>query len=251
MKMGKFIDWVRFDRLLDMWGLVEIELKQIIQNGHLPAYYLRYKISEHPDFIPGINPIPTPIQEWDIEIDLIPDRLVFKPEDIEAVEDKLGARHHEPSLQRNTVALIDTGDNVRWQDIKIIFIDEHNITIQWPNGNTNRKFDTVGFMNKKNRKPIKCWETFRDIADVDGTLSPDFSDKRTIEKRVQELNEKLQNLFPDLLEKPINFNKKDRRYVCRFQVESQVGEYFEKGEVQELLKETEYGFDPSRDKSSI
>lgn len=105
MKMGKYIDWIRFDRLLEMWELNGFELRQIIKKGHLPAYYLRYTISEHPDFIEGINPIPTPIQDWDVEVDLISERLVFKPEDIERLW--VAGQENLPSLQETKKARPD------------------------------------------------------------------------------------------------------------------------------------------------
>ena len=81
-RLERFIKWIEFDRLMERWNLTKFELMQVIKYGKLPAYSLPSELKYMEDIIP----FPTPIQDWSVQADHRPERLVFNPEDIERLD---------------------------------------------------------------------------------------------------------------------------------------------------------------------
>ena len=64
----------------------------------------------------------------------------------------------------NSVFEIRTGEDVQWEDIKITFISDDEILIQYHEEGTHRKFNYAGFENRKSGKPIQSWLVFCETA---------------------------------------------------------------------------------------
>ncbi|MDZ7697634.1 MAG: hypothetical protein U5R49_12185 [Deltaproteobacteria bacterium] len=124
----------------------------------------------------------------------------------------------------NTVLEIRTGENVQWEDIKITFISDDEILIQYHEEGTHRKFNYAGFENRKSGKPIQSWLVFCETAKRGkGGIRYTFTNRKKIEKIAHELNRKLCELFPDIPEKPIKLYKKNQNvYKATFQINSNI-----------------------------
>lgn len=107
---------------------------------------------------------------------------------------------------------IKTGKNIKWKNLKITFLSETEILIQFGEESATRFCHQAGFADKRNRKPILAWHTFRSFAAIKEIETTD--DNRIIlRKRIQEIRHKLKALFPDIDGDPI-YRGKDR--IIRF-----------------------------------
>ena len=119
----------------------------------------------------------------------------------------------------NIVVAINTGQNVRWEDIKITFISDEEILVQYGEEHAGRKFNCTGFENGKNGKPIRSWVLLYKTAHKNGGIFEySYNTRKLIEKIVQELNKKLSELFPDIPEKPLRLFNEDDSYKPAYKI---------------------------------
>ncbi len=109
-----------------------------------------------------------------------------------------------------------------WQEIEITFLSDHRIDINC--GGANRKtynYADLGFQDRrdrKNAKPNRAWEMLREIAKRKGTIprpSPG-TNRAMIQKRMEEIREKLRGHFKNIEGDPIPFNCD--RYQASFRI---------------------------------
>lgn len=121
----------------------------------------------------------------------------------------------------NHVAPIKIGDSVHWANVKIIFISDYEILVQYGEKSASRQFNNAGFENRKNGKPIQAWTIFCAAASNKNRCIPfKFKTRKTVEKVAQELNKKLLALFPDMRKQPVQLTKEKTAYHFAFQLES-------------------------------
>jgi hypothetical protein len=122
----------------------------------------------------------------------------------------------------NQIVPIKTEQNIKWADIKITFLSDDEILVQYGNESDHRKFFNAGFEDRRNGKPIGTWFVLNKFAESGGLIQFDSRNRRKVEKAVQIINTKLLQLFPNLQDNPIKINKKKNEYHSAFQIESQI-----------------------------
>ncbi|MCF6150414.1 MAG: hypothetical protein E3K37_17400 [Candidatus Kuenenia sp.] len=100
--------------------------------------------------------------------------------------------------------------NTKWQDIEIVFINNHTINIK-----VNRKFagkknySEVGFKDERTNKPIKAWDILIGLCGTNGILRGfSHAQKPKIEKTISGLRDKLRQYF-GINDDPIPYIKKE------------------------------------------
>jgi hypothetical protein len=116
----------------------------------------------------------------------------------------------------NGLLPVITEYELNWNEIKITFIDEFTILIQFKDDAESRKFDRAGFKDQKTNKPIKAWKSWYEASKTSG-LKFTFDDRKIKEKRAQEIRKKLKELFPKVKGNPIVCYRKEKIYKFAFQ----------------------------------
>lgn len=122
----------------------------------------------------------------------------------------------------NIVHEIHTDDNTEWNDIKITFLSDEEILIQYGDESDHRKFNFAGFEDKRNGKPINSWVVLCEAGKKGREISFSFNNRRQVEKIAQTLNKKLSNLFPNIKNLPVQLNKDKNAYQFAFQIDSNI-----------------------------
>ena len=186
--------------------------------GHLsPAWPmagfdgLRFRKAEVQRFIEGPQPEDVVVDEGEhsTKANSFDRKAKPKAEDIEKTR-----KEKYP----NIVAVINTGQEVQWGDIKVTFLSNEEFLVQWGEENTSRRFNHAGFEDRRNGRPVRSWTTLCKAASRSGEMPFTINNRVQIEKIAQDLNKKLNTLFPDLSEKPIKIFKMDELYKPAFQV---------------------------------
>lgn len=160
---------------------------------------------------------------------------LIKRQEVEKFEELRGFIAGEPELKPtptkqdastkypNKVQPIKTGNNIKWSDVKITFIADNEIHVQFGDDYADRQYNHAGFENRKNGKPVRSWPIFRSAAvSDDKCISFIFVNRREVEPVARDLNKKLSLLFPDLAKKPVLLNTKKEAYKFAFQLESTI-----------------------------
>ena len=121
---------------------------------------------------------------------------------------------------QNIVAVINTEQKVRWGDIKITFLSDEEILVQYGEEHTQRRFNRAGFEDRRNGRPVGSWTALCKAASRSGEIHIARENRVEIEKIAQDLNKKLKTLFPDISKKPIKLFKRDNLYKPVFEAHS-------------------------------
>jgi hypothetical protein len=140
-----------------------------------------------------------------------------QPKPLSPEEPELSVFKAKSKKWPNIVAKIRTPDGIEWSDIKITFLSDEEILVQYLEEHAERRFNTAGFEDGRNGNPIMSWELFHKSASKKA-IPFNMTDRKKIEKTVQILNEKLSGLFPDLSQNPIQLNKEKDGYYFPFQI---------------------------------
>ena len=117
---------------------------------------------------------------------------------------------------------VKTSDDINWNDVKITFVSDEEILVQYAKESSSRNFKNTGFEDGRSGKPIASWAVLREAATRSGEILFTFENRKTVEKTVQTLNAKLSILFPYILGHPIKINNSKKRYVFEFKIASTI-----------------------------
>ena len=96
-----------------------------------------------------------------------------------------------------------------WQEIEIAFLSDERIEICSGGSRTTYNYAEFGFADRRSQKPIQAWAILREMSSSDrnGTIPRPLpgKDKTTIQKRIEEIREKLRGHFKIQVD-PIPFN---------------------------------------------
>jgi len=133
---------------------------------------------------------------------------------------------HQPYPTIGNVPGISAASEARWEDLEICFLSDERVQIKIGGITETRNFAEMGFADGRNGIPIKAWETLRNLAEGRGTLnSARGTDTHwaSVEKRVQEIRQRLRQLYPakgeplPFVEKNV-FKGKVSGYDARFRI---------------------------------
>jgi len=117
---------------------------------------------------------------------------------------------------------VKTNEGIKWNDVKITFISDEEILVQYAKESFYRNFKNTGFEDGRSGKPIASWAVLREAATRKGEIPFTFVNRKTVEKTVQTLNNKLSKLFPHLPKRPIKVNKHKNGYHFAFKIASTI-----------------------------
>jgi hypothetical protein len=107
-----------------------------------------------------------------------------------------------------------------WEFIKIVFISDERVQIWIGDEHETRNYSEMGFADRRNRKPSRCWSVLRIVAQNQGFIP---SEARTrikgwpaLEKQIERTRKLLKSYF-GLDENPIIFEKGGYRLRCKIE----------------------------------
>jgi hypothetical protein len=111
---------------------------------------------------------------------------------------------HEASLA-NTVVL--ESPPTSWSEIEIAFLSDERVEICVAGDRKTYNFGELGFEDRRNGNPTEAWTMLRKLAGSGGTETrpPAGKGRAMIQKRIEEIREKLRSLF-GIQTDPIPFN---------------------------------------------
>jgi hypothetical protein len=113
---------------------------------------------------------------------------------------------------------ISSDTTFKWEDITITFIDDNEVLIQFPQGSRTRDFVKAGFSDRRSGKPVKAWSALLEAAENNRGLVYGTTTRRDVEKRAQDLRNRLRNLFPGISkdDDPVKLNPQKKSYDFNF-----------------------------------
>ncbi len=97
-----------------------------------------------------------------------------------------------------------TPSGIQWDEVKISFIDNENVSINIKGAIIRKHYAEMGFRNKKTCKPVKSWVILRGFSEQEClTYAPSIKEK--VEKNIQDLRKRLRACF-GIQDDPIIFN---------------------------------------------
>jgi hypothetical protein len=97
-----------------------------------------------------------------------------------------------------------------WMEIQIEFISEERVQIWFQGEPTTVNYEEMGFCDRRNGRPNRCWSLLRLLAQHQGTIpvaGRRSTDWPAIEKRVQQIRKLLQSHF-GISQDPLPFEKR-------------------------------------------
>jgi hypothetical protein len=159
--------------------------------------------------------------------DLVPDgwEKFFGPGAAAGAETPAPSPVHEPYPTAGNVPGISATTEARWEDLEICFLSDERVQIKIGGRTETRNFAEMGFADGRNGIPNKAWETLRILAEKRGTLNNarGTDNWANVEKRVQEIRQRLRQLHPakgeplPFVEKNV-FKGKVSGYEARFRI---------------------------------
>jgi hypothetical protein len=135
---------------------------------------------------------------------------------IPIITDVLSGNDDKPDIDK-WPAPISTKPVTNWERLTItILADENDLRALWSNEAATRNYTEAGFAAKNTGNPVLAWKALVDMAGNQGLLQHNFGDRSKVEKRAQELNQRLKTLFPEMDGMPIEHVRGDNAYRSKF-----------------------------------
>jgi len=121
------------------------------------------------------------------------------------------------SIKENSFSPISEDNEIDWRDIKISFLSDFEIHIQFKSQSVTRRYDQCGFDDKRNYKPIDAWHIFKEAADK-REIPYNYETRKRVEKKAQVIRKRMRTLFPNIEGDPVPLNKKNKCYEFSFRL---------------------------------
>jgi len=132
-----------------------------------------------------------------------------------------------PQPKSNLVAHFNTPVGITWEDIKIVFIDGHTVSIKTSTNEVSGRYNytQMGMVNTKNSDRNLQWILLQKFSESGGEISwKSRHASDTLKKQKQELSLRLISFFR-LEGDPIIWDKKEKCYRCIFTISPESAEY--------------------------
>ena len=111
--------------------------------------------------------------------------------------------------------VISRDANIGWENITATFISDQEILFQFSGQSVSRRYDVLGFEDKRNKNPIRSWKVLF-MASEKGYIPWNFETRRNVEKIAQTIRGKFRRLFPAIVGDPLSTNNQNSRYGFLF-----------------------------------
>ena len=90
---------------------------------------------------------------------------------------------------------ISKNNDIAWADITVTVLSDVELHFQWGVENVTRRYNSLGFEDKRSGNPINAWSVLLRAAQ-ERRIPFDFSTRKQVEKLAQTLRRKFEALFP-------------------------------------------------------
>lgn len=111
-----------------------------------------------------------------------------------------------------------------WKDVGIEFTSDHRVQVKVKADTYSKNYLEMGFENRKTGTPNLAWLTLRILAQKGGAIPVAFSQRKKLEKRIQEIRKTLRAHFATarfeipLKPDPLPYNSRDKEYHALFHI---------------------------------
>ncbi len=111
--------------------------------------------------------------------------------------------------------------NMTWNDITVTVLSDVELHFQWKTENVTRRYNLLGFEDKRTGNPIKAWTILLKAAET-GQIPWAFKTRKQVEKIAQTLRKNFKALFPMVQGDPVPINSASEVYEFSFKLKPQI-----------------------------